>query len=783
MEQWLGYAKIINTYGPAECSVDVACSAPMKQPRDAYTIGRPLGVCFWVTSVSDYNRLVPIGIPGELLVEGPHLGREYLNDANKTAKAFVWDPGFVTQLNISPGRRMYRTGDLVQQNSDGSLVHLGRIDTQIKIRGQRVEIGEIESNIVQSQTEVRIACVDLIKPSDASGDPTLVAAIEVGGLGNDGEGELPPQTVRKPTDALIALVRNLRNSLLQVLPRYMVPQFIPMTSLPLNASSKLDRQATRATLGALSRAQLGAFERSTQNAEARDLSPMEERLRRIWVEVLGCSPDIGPHDHFVQLGGDSVTAMRLVAAAQGVNIRIGVADILQNSNLADLALAAEKSGTGSCSTDPAPFELLDGFSDADKAGQQAWLSEIAEKCGITPQEIEDVYPTTPLQEGLMAVTAQQPGAYVAQNVFRVRGTDITRFKEAWSKLMRVLPILRTRIVYNNAQSGSIQVVVQRELEWIRTNDLQTYLAKDKALPFAYGTPLHRLAIIEPVGDASCYFVWSQHHSGYDGYQMALTLAILAQIYQNAEECNQRPPPIPRFIKYLKQADKTQVATYWQQQLGDSHLTRFPPLPHPSYHPHGDGLLKRRVHRAGPHDGTPVSILLRAAWAITVATYTGSSEATSTVALSGREIPVPEIGNMFMPTMATVPMRTRLDNSKQLVSDFLAAMRRQSDEMKPYLHTGMQHIRAAVPGLGVDYDPGHLFIIQPNMGDEDDDSLLKIGLEQFAIDKTDFGGYALAVDCTVNLDRTADIDGRGTSLTIRVRHATAGNSPRFHYWRS
>lgn len=744
----------------------------MQQPRDAYTIGHPLGVCFWVTSVSDYNSLVPIGIPGELLVEGPHLGREYLNDADKTAKAFVWDPDFVTQLDMSPGRRMYRTGDLVQQNSDGSLIHLGRIDTQIKIRGQRVEIGEIESNIVQLHTEVRIACVDLIRPSDASGDPALLAAIEVGEFGNDEEGDLPLQTVRKPTDALSVLIRNLRSSLQQVLPRYMVPQFIPMTSLPLNASSKLDRQATRAILGALSRAQLGAFEKSTQNTEARILSPMEECLRRIWVEVLGCSPDIGPDDNFVQLGGDSVTAMRLVAAAQGVNMRIGVADILQNPNLSDLALVAEKSGAGSSLMDSAPFELWDSFSDANETRQQAWMSEVANKCGVTPQYIEDVYPATALQEGLMAVTAQQPGAYVAQNVFRVRGTDMTRFKEAWSKLMSTLTILRTRIVYHSAQSGSIQVVVRGELEWIQAHDLQTYLAEDKALPFAYGTPLHRLAIVENLGDASCYFVWSQHHSGYDGYQMALTLAILAQIYQSPEERCRDPPPIPRFIKYLKQVDKKQAATYWQQQLGDAHLTRFPPLPHPSYHPHGDGLLKRRVQRSRPHDGTPVSVLLRAAWAITVATYTGSSEATSTVALSGRDIPVPEIGNMIVPTMATVPVRTRLDNPTQLVSEFLAAMERQNDEMKPFLHTGMQHIRAAVPGLGVDYDPGHLFIIQPNMGDEDDEPILKIGLEQFATDKTDFGGYALAVDCTINLDRTVDVEMQYDSEVVPVAMAEA-----------
>jgi len=771
VEQWLGYAEIINTYGPAECSVDVACSVPMRQPCDASTIGLPLGVCFWVTSVSNYNRLVPIGVPGELLIEGPHLGREYLSDPGKTTKAFVWDPDFVTQLGISSGRRMYRTGDLVQQNPDGSLVHLGRIDTQIKIRGQRVETGEIESNIVQLRKEVRIACVDLIRPSDESTDPMLVAAIDVDGFGNNEDDNLQLQTVRKPTDALRTLIRDLRASLLQVLPRYMVPLFIPMTSLPLNASSKLDRQATRDILGALSRAQLGAFERPTQNAEDRVLSPMEERLRRIWVEVLGCSPDISPHDDFVQLGGDSVTAMRLVAAAQGAKIRIGVADILQNPHLSDLALVAEKSGsTAEVVTDPAPFELWDGFSEADEKRQQAWLSEVAKKCGVTPQDIEDVYPATALQEGLMAVTAQQPGAYVAQNIFRIRGTDMTRFKGAWSKLMSALTILRTRIVYHNAQAGSIQVVVREELEWIQANDLQTYIAKDKAIPFAYGTPLHRLAIVE--ADQSNHFVWSQHHSGYDGYQMALTLAILAQIYQDAGERYQQPPPIPRFINYLKQADKKQVAKYWRQQLEDAHLTRFPPLPHPSYHPHGDGLLKRRVQRSRPYNGAPASILLRAAWAITVATFTGNNDATSTVALSGRDIPVLGIGNMVVPTMATVPMRTRLDNRTQLVSEFFAAMERQNEEMKPFLHTGMQHIRAAVPGLGVDYDPGHLFIIQPEMGNEDNDSILDTGLEPLAIDKTDFGGYALAVDCTINLDATVGIELQYDSKVIPVPMAEA-----------
>ncbi|KAL4874706.1 hypothetical protein BJY04DRAFT_224757 [Aspergillus karnatakaensis] len=749
VKQWLGHAKIMNTYGPAECCVDVAVGGPMQDPSDSYTIGFPLNVCFWVTNPSDHNSLVPIGTPGELLVEGPHLGRGYLNDPVKTAKAFVWDPAFVKHLGISTGRRFYRTGDLVQQNADGSLVHLGRIDTQIKIRGQRVETGDIESNILRIQPEIRVACVDLVRLSNMTGDAMLVAAIDVGDFSRDDNGgELAPETVREPTDGLKSMIQDLRTKLLLVLPPYMVPHFVPISSLPLNASSKLDRRATRTILQGLTRQQVAAFEEAaaTTSDDRVSLTPMEERIRQIWVEVLGCPSDIGPQAHFVQLGGDSVTAMR------------------HHPRLSDLALVAAGHGTRA-EQDPKAFELWKGFLEADSDDQQVWLSEVAEQCNVTADDIEDVYPATGMQEALMAVTAQEPGAFVAQNVFRLHDVDIVRFKETWSKLMDSLAILRTRIVYHNAQSGTVQVVVRKHLEWHEATDLQSYLAEDEAQPFAYGTPLHRLAIIE-----QNYFVWTQHHSGYDGYQTALILNILSEIYQG-KTLSVSPPPVSRFIKYLQQKDKDEVATFWNQQLGDANLTRFPQLPSPSHRPQADGCSERLFQRSSVEDNVPVATLLRAAWAITVASYTGSTESTTAVALSGRDIPVTDIGNMAVPTLTNVPVRTRLDDRAQRVSDLLAAMARQSDEMKPFLHTGMQHIRAVVPGLGADYDPGHLFIIQPPVGEEDENFLRAIGLEELSTAVTSFPGYALAVQCSINSNNTVSVEMRYDSQVVPPAMAT------------
>jgi len=738
----------------------------MKRPQDAYTIGHALGVNFWITMPADHNRLVPIGTPGELLVEGPHLGRGYLNDSDKTSTAFVHDPQFVSKLCLSPSRRMYRTGDIVQQNSDGSLVHLGRIDTQIKIRGQRVEPGEIESNIVRLEPAIRIACVDLIRSFDAPNSPLLVAAVDVGDFGRDQDTEEADLSgVRRPTDALCAMIRDLRAKLLLALPRYMIPHFVPMASLPLNASSKLDKKATRAILERLGHDQLGAFERTSDESDSRPLSSMEEKLRSLWVEVLDCSPNINAQDDFIQLGGDSVVAMRLVAAARRVNLGIGVADILQNPRLSDLAQAAESYNSArNTALDPAPFDLWSGYGELEKQDKEAWLSKVAGTCGVAVQDIEDVYPATPLQEALMAVTAQQPGAFVAQNVFRMRGVDLTRFKESWSTLVQHLSFLRTRIVYQSARSGSVQVVVRSELDWYQSTNLQTYLAEDKSRLPTYGTPLHRLALIEESPD-KVYFVWTQHHSGYDGYQMALTLNMLAQVYQGGNQSSQQFPPPTRFIKYLQQKDKQEAVTYWKDQLHGAPPTRFPPLPHPSFRPQADAFSQRRMKCSKSQSHVPVAVLLRAAWAMVVAAYTGSTEATSTVALSGRDIPVADIGNIMAPTLTTVPLRTRLDDREQTVSELLDAMRLQNEELKPFLHTGLQHIRAAVPELGFDFDPGHVFMVQPTLDDKDKDPLFEIGLEELPTDKSGFGADALSVECTVEADGAVSVDMRYDSRLL------------------
>ncbi|MBF0975690.1 MAG: AMP-binding protein, partial [Atopobium sp.] len=188
IEKWSPHARVFNSVGPSECTIIAVAAGPVTDPAQAANVGYPTGTRLWVALPTDPNQLCPVGVPGELLIEGPMLSRGYLNDPEKTAGAFITNPAFVKHLEAATPawkvlfqkseRRFYRSGDLVRQKRDGSLVLMGRRDTQVKIRGQRVEIGEIEYWIMQRLKEVRRVAVLVIERGQGKGQKSLVAAVE-----------------------------------------------------------------------------------------------------------------------------------------------------------------------------------------------------------------------------------------------------------------------------------------------------------------------------------------------------------------------------------------------------------------------------------------------------------------------------------------------------------------------------------------------------------------------------------------------------------------------------
>ncbi|KAF4439338.1 peramine synthetase [Fusarium austroafricanum] len=160
---WWDKVRIVSLYGPCECTPNSTINSDPASPGEATSMGKGIGLNTWITQADDHNRLVSMGSVGELLLEGPLLGSGYLNDANKTAEAFIENPTWLSQGSSKyPGRtgRLYKTGDLVKYTADGSLLFISRKDEQVKIRGQRVELGEIE-HAIRSHEQVKDAVVVL----------------------------------------------------------------------------------------------------------------------------------------------------------------------------------------------------------------------------------------------------------------------------------------------------------------------------------------------------------------------------------------------------------------------------------------------------------------------------------------------------------------------------------------------------------------------------------------------------------------------------------------------
>ncbi|UFH28619.1 non-ribosomal peptide synthase/polyketide synthase [Pseudomonas sp. CIP-10] len=296
---------LVNAYGPAECSDDVAFFR--------VDLASTQGVYLPIGSPTDNNRLyvldaalelAPLGVTGELCVAGTGVGRGYVGDPLRTAQAFIPHPCG------APGERLYRTGDLARRRADGVLEYVGRVDHQVKIRGFRIELGEIEAALLDSD-QVREAVV-MAQPG-ANG-PQLVA-----------------YCVADDAVAADALKQQLKASLKARLPDYMVPvHWVLMARLPLTPNGKVDRKAL--PLPDMSQA---------RQAYVAPRSELEQQLAAIWQDVLKLE-QVGLDDNFFELGGDSIVSIQVVGRARQAGIAFSPKDVFEQQTVQGLARVARR---------------------------------------------------------------------------------------------------------------------------------------------------------------------------------------------------------------------------------------------------------------------------------------------------------------------------------------------------------------------------------------------------------------------------------------------------------
>ncbi|CAO2654052.1 Nn.00g107850.m01.CDS01 [Neocucurbitaria sp. VM-36] len=766
LKKWGTSTCFINAYGPTECAVVAATGYKSTLDHklietEPGTIGFGSGCRLWIVHPRNHDKLMPVGSIGELVIEGPTVARGYLNDEVKTSKAFISNPAWASTLPSDNGTfntsRMYKSGDLVRYNSDGSVSYIGRKDTQIKLNGQRIELGEIEFHVGNNFPENVQSAVELVAPSSRSSAKALAVFFTiVQDQPVEGVGSIQPASIDLPaadelllpmSDELRDLCKATENGLGGSLPSYMIPSiFVPVTKMPWTSAGKLDRNRLRNLIQNLNRDVMASYRLTSVVNKKQPSNESEKKIHKAVCSVLNLpASSVGIDDSFVRLGGDSISAMRLVASAQAEQLELSFIDIFKNPKLSDLAKIgnhADKSSSPEKTVQP--FELLQPPLTRPEV-----LDEVAHQCRVPKDQIQDIYPTSPLQEALITLSIKQSGAYVAQHVLAIpNSVDLNRFKTAWEKVLQETDILRTRIV--QLKSGTIiqAVITSDSISWQEMSSLQEVEKETTQTPSHLGGKLASYTIVRTVSSDQ-FFVWTLHHALYDGWSIQLMLQRVQQIYQMGASTLPQTP-YTKFIKYLTDKKVGDSTKFWKDSLAGAAPYQFPQQPHSNSEklPEGQTLQHTIKLVLNRHTDVTPSNIVRAAWALVIAAYTGGDDVIFGETLAGRDIAVTGITDVCGPTLTTVPTRVKIDRGAT-VTDLLKIISASVTDRIPYQHHGLSDMRRISEETAAACNFQNLLVVQT----ENEDLSESMWSVYDNGEQSNFFTYPLVIECKMGKSST------------------------------
>lgn len=716
--RWSNRTALRNAYGITETMLSCTLSAPLRPSSTPGNIGRGYSCITWIVDKSNINRLAPIGTPGELIVEGPCVALEYLNDDKRSGEAFVSAPAWLRQMYPSRlEQKVYRSSDLVRYAPDGTIEYTARADKdEVKIHGQRVNVGEVEFHLSECLPKSAFCAVDLVEFSDVYLGPRLVAFVPWNEA-QGGKDEIDAATpfMAKPLQD----TTRIRGLLRDRLPERMCPSvYLRVSRLPTTVSGKLDRHKLRSMARGLQRTEL--IDSQQANSPNRPLTDMESKLQDLWAMTLGIEPGVIAVDaNLFHLGGDSIAAMRLAARAYSANVELTVVQIFQFPVLAAMAEAA-KSAQMSTEYDILPFSLLPPDTLIEDP-----LFEINNLDAlISRNSVEDAYPCSQMQHALLAASTQDRTAYTSQFVFDLPdAVGFEALEAAWANVASRHPILRTRFVQTS--TGTLQVVLR---------DSRSVFCSEEATGPAF---LTKLVTVQ----GARQMVIRAHHATFDGWMMPRILEDLTTAFFGYRQS----PVVPynRFIDYSSRQMTTSAEAYWRAVLDGAAPSEFPEMPS-DYKPRTTALAQHYFRLPSrEHTEVTTGSLLCAAWALLVAKYTCSTDVVFGHTLTGRAAHLPGIHDVAGPTIVSVPFRVNTAGELS-VSEYMQAVQRRVIDGIPYEQYGLQNIRR----LGTQFAPlcnlRTIFVVQSI----DEDWGGRLGLVENTHDRRQVHPQAINLQCII-----------------------------------
>ncbi len=610
----------------------------------------------------------PIHTTGKLFIGGAGLALGYWNNPEQTAARFITHP--------LTGERLYDTGDLGRYRPDGAIEFLGREDAQVKLRGFRIELGEIEAALL---CEPQIAQAAAMAREDTPSDRRIVAYLVPEVAGQNG------QRHPKPIDLL-----KLRQRLATRLPDYMVPAaFVMLEALPLTSNGKVDRKALPAPEG--SGLAAGYVAPNT---------PEGILLCQFVAELLSLER-VGLADNFFHLGGDSISAIRLVSRARENGLLITPKDVFLHPVLDELILTTHSSPDQEPSVSDADVVLMDQKEIEDFEQQYP--------------DLEEIWPLAPLQEGLLFHAHYQNDGedpYLVQLALELNGTlDPIRLRRALDALLDRHPNLRVHFHWNRG-GRPLQIVharcaipwCERDLSALEPDERDRLAreieAEDRRTRFALEqAPLIRATLLH-LGPDHSRLLLTQHHLLSDGWSSSILLQDLLALYRKQDHAGAllRPPAFKDYLAWLQKQDQQAARDAWRSYLAGiaaptrlgSAISKDAPLRQAQIEEHLSADFTAKLETLARQNGLTLAIVLQGAWSILLARLTNQNDVVYGQVSSGRQALVPGIEHILGLLITTTPARARLHPAESVLA-FLKRLQRDQAALLPHQHLPLAEI--------------------------------------------------------------------------------------------
>lgn len=681
---------VVNAYGPSEVADDTAqmiLTGPLPTTARSLPVGSPLPN-LQVFILDTHQRLVPVGVAGELCVSGIGVAHGYWRDEARTHACFVANP-----ILDGRGKIMYRTGDLGRWLPDGTIELLGRADHQVKIRGFRIELGEIE-NVLGEHPAVEKCAV--LAREDAPGQRRLVAYV------------VPRETIG---------VAELRGHLARKLPSYMCPTaYVFLDAFPMTANGvKLDRRALPAPPAQRGEA-VGEF--------VAPRNEVERTLAQIWASILGLDR-VGCHDDFFELGGDSMMTVEVALAAATQGLDLCATAMFEFRTIGELASVVRPLDDERAAADDPPM-----------APAQVVGAEGAALLGQRYGEIEAVRPPAPTQLALYVhrlMNKGGSGVYVEQmcGVLDHPGFDPVTFERAWHAVIRHHPALRTVFVHHGLHSPHQVVLKQpgldfrmadfRSLPAGRRRAKMAIVARSEVLrDFRFSEPPLMRVVLNRLSESAYQVIWTYPHILMDGWSEAIVLRQVLEVYGSLERGE--PPRLPlsrptaRYDEWLAHADLGQAESYWRRSLqGFDQPVVLPAAPPPNrvlrpskrfarIELHLSPAFSSRMSDYLRSHGLTVNTLLQGAWGLVLGWWSQRTDVVFGAAVSGRQVDLAGVDTIVGMLVNSIPVRIGLDPGRT-ADEWLYGIQQDQFAMRRHEHAPLRLIKQ---WSGLAAGAGHLF---------------------------------------------------------------------------